>query len=255
MSHNPIPPERTPPIEGASHIPQDLGTRGVPGFPDTFYGPRDKKYLDFIARQSTRIRGVNAYYYVLQSQSRRLDGNAPVTDAPGLGPFDQRGRSGGNTEAAEEAEGLSALYGDPVVIGTRLSSVKREVTPSWDFHEPILVRGVATRLGRSENADPRGSIYIQQLQFDLARVLCTEEWNIYPQPGDVVRLPNFLVGYDPLQPDDCYYDVKGVENNSTGLGTTGYFSAYKLTLIWQSKYDPQRKMPDRIKTTEPDPIV
>lgn len=242
-----------PPLDNTPRITQQFGQTGVPGFPDTFAGPRDKRYLDFIARQTTRLRGTNAYYYVLRSQTQRMDGNAPTTDAPGLGPFDRRGRAGGHV--VEEALGVAALYGEPLVIGTRLDSQQRHVTQTWDYAEPVLVRGLCLHLQRSERADARGTIYIRKLQFDLARVLCNQEWDIVPQPGDVVRLPNLLGSYDPKQPDEAYYDVEAVETNASKFGATGFFTVYSLTLDHQTKYDPQRKFPEQLKRAQPEPPV
>ena len=244
--------EGKPPLEDTPRVPQDFGVAPLSSFQDTLFGPKDKHYLDFIARQTTQLRGTYGYYYVLRSQTQRIDGNAPLTDAPGLGPFDRKSKAGG--ARVDEAIGISALYGEPLVIGPRVDSLRREVTPTWDYADPILVRGIIYRMQRRENPDQRGTIYIRQATYDLARVLSEEEWNIQPQPGDVVRLPNLLGSYDKHQPDDSYYDVAEVETNSTKFGSTGFFTTYSLALIWQSKYDPQRKFPDRIKKPDqPEP--
>lgn len=241
------------PIDGTPRIPQAFGTAPLSNFSDTLFGPRDKQYLDFIARQMTQLRGTNAYYYVLRSQTQRMDGDSPLADAPGLTPFDRRGRAGG--ARVDDAIGISALYGEPVVVGPRVDSLRREVTPTWDYADPVLVRGVCRSLQRSENPDQRGSIYIRKMTFDIARCLAEQEWRLQPQPGDVVRLPNLLGSYDRHQPDDAYYDIAEVETNWSKFGSTGFFTVYSLALVWQSKYDPSRKFPDRIKTEQPDPPV
>jgi hypothetical protein len=248
---DPFPKEQ--PLEDTPRVPQDFGVRPLSDFSDTLFGPKDKTYLDFIARQTTQLRGTNAYYYVLRSQTQRMDGNAPLTDAPRMSPFERKGRA--DPARVDEAIGISALYGEPVVIGPRVDSLRREVTPTWDYADPVLVRGICHRLQRSENPDQRGTIYIRKLVFDVARCLAEQEWTIQPQPGDVVRLPNLLGSYDRHQPEDSYYDVEAVETNTSKFGATGFFTVFSLELTWQSKYDPQRKFPDRIKTTQPEPPV
>jgi len=248
---NPFP--QVPPLEDTPRVEQDFGTKPLSSFEDTLFGPKDKDYLDFIARQTTQLRGTYAYYYVLRSQTQRIDGNAPLTDAPVMGPFERKSKAGGATR--DEAIGASALYGEPLVIGARLDSTYREVTPTWDYADPVLVRGIVFRTQRSESADQRGSIYIRKATYDIARVLAESEWAIQPQPGDVVRLPDKLGSYDRHQPEDSYYDVESVETNSSQFGGTGFFTVYSLQLVWQSKYDPKRKFPDRIKTPVLEPPV
>jgi len=246
------PPEQHPVLPDTPRVTNDFGKTGPPGFPDTLFGPRDKRYLDFIARQTTRLRGVNAYYFVLKSQTQRIDGSQPVSDAPDVGPFDQRARAGG--QRVDEATGISAMYGEPVVIGPRVDSLRRETTPSWDYAEPVEVRGIVKNPQRNEQADPRGTIYIRSLRLDLSRVLCEEEWGIKPQPGDVVRVPNPLGSNFPSTVIiDGYYDVRDVDVNFSRFGGQGFFTVYTMTLSWQSKYDPTRKFPERIIRSEPEP--
>lgn len=240
-------------IPDTPRITPDFGTVGVPGFPDTFFGPRNKNYLDFIARQTTRIRGTNIYYYVLTTQSQRIDGHQPMSDAPEPTPLPRRDRGGGE-RIDETADGVAAMYGEPLVVGPRINSVKREVTPDWGYADPVAARGVVVRPSQQEFADGRGTIYQRRFRLDLARVLCDRAWKVKPEPGDVVRLPNLMgTGWSAAVLEDGYYDVEHVDTNATRFGATGFFTVYALDLIWQSKYDPTRKLQSRIIVPQAEP--
>lgn len=211
------------------------GTSGTAGVRDTFFGPRDKAYVDFHARNDTRVRGTNCYYYVLDDVSRRIDGDRPISDS----------KEGGRIDVPEDAEpnpfqrkahaGL-ALYGERVKIGRRLDSVRREVIPDWPYLDPILVRGVVYEVEHEEEADERGSIYVRRATMDIARVLCDREWDLQPRIGDIVRFPKLL---------DQYMDVREVDRDERRWGGDGFFAIYKLYLVKTSKYEPQRKIAER----------
>ena len=202
----------------------------VTGFPDCFFGPADKSYLDTIARDVTRVRGVDVYYYVLKDQTRRTDGDTPVSDKPGLGPFDTRAHSGN-----------VALYGEPVTVKNRLSAVKREIQPSWDYAEPVLIRGIAMEPSSDEQADERGTLYNRRLVFHLARIIA-EDSTIRPRQGDVIQLTSLL---------DGYFDVEDVSRDDSRFGATGFFTNYRLELSQSSKFKPDRKVLPTPPTTEP----
>jgi len=245
---DPTPPEQTPVLERTPRVTNDFGTEGVQGppkFPDTFQGPKNKKYLDFLCRQTTRIRGVNVYYYVMQSQTRRIDGDRPLDDPPTANEFSRSGRTGGHARD-DRAKGIAAFYGEPVIVGQRKSSIAREVMPDWSFDEPILVRGIVQDPTRSEEPDERGSIYVRGARLGLARILCEEEWGITPQIGDVVRLPDLLEGY---------YDVEEVMRNDSRFGASGFFTEFGLRLAKSSRYTPERKLADKDIRPQPDPVV
>jgi len=247
----------------------DLGIRGVAdisspsseqpqdSFRDTFFGPRDKQYLDFIARRTTKLRGSYVEYYVLTSQTERLDDILPVTVNRLLGPLDNapagKKHAGGERPAGLiDALGVAAAYGEPIILGHRLSSVEREVSPSWDFKEPILVRGLLTDPERAEIPDSRGSLYTQRIRLSLARVLCDSEWSIRPRIGDMVRLPDIT---NPPRLQDDYYDVEEVVINNTRFGSTGFFTSYTLQLARSSRHAPQRKIAEKDKRPPPSPAV
>lgn len=251
-----------------SYPPEDdLGVRGVPDdgarqfgeggtFRDTFFGPNDKNYLDFIARRVTKLRGTYCYYYELTSQTERTDDIVPVSKNRMVGPIDNmpanvRHAGGENPPLLEEARGVSAMYGEPIVLGRRLSSTEREVTPSWEFAEPIMVRGVLTEPERAEIPDGRGSIYTTRVRLWLARILC-EQWKIRPRIGDMIRLPTLT---NPPRFQDDYYDVEESVINNTRFGSTGFFTAYTLQLARSSRFAPDRKLPERYLRDSPDPPV
>ena len=215
------------------------GTSRAAGVPDTFIGPRNKAYADFIARQTTRVRGTNAYYYVLDDMSERIDGDRPISDA------DRRGRvdaADGDTALthdevfARKRHAGMALYGEHVIVKRRLDSTRREIQPDWPYLDPILVSGLVDATEHENEADERGSIRVRRCEFRLARVLCEREWDLQPRAGDVVRLPKLL---------DQYMDVELVEREEARFGGTGFFVEYKLTLVKSSKYEPQRKIAER----------
>jgi len=232
---------------------RDLGSTGVSStqndsnvpFKDTFFGPRDKKYLDFIARRTTKLRGTYAQYYILRSQTQRTDGAVPVSVNPRVGPFDQIRHAG------DGEEGVSAMYGETIRMGPRLSSTERETAPTWDFNEPVLVRGIVYDPERSETPDERGSIYVHRIRIALARVLCEETWKIRPQIGDMVRFPELT---NPGLNQD-YYDVEEVVINDTRFGSTGFFTAFTLQLSRSSRFSPERKLPSSHLTEPPEPPV
>ncbi len=260
-------PEDIPATEEITE--DDLGVRGVADvslpspeqpvdtFRDTFFGPTSKNYLDLIARRTTKLRGTYAYFYTLTSQTERTDDIIPVSTNRMLGPIDnlpagERHAGGETPDGLVDARGVAAAYGEPIILGNRISSVEREVTPSWDFAEPILVRGVLTDPERAEIPDSRGSIYTQRIRISLARVLCDEEWEIRPRIGDMVRLPTLT---NPQRFQDDYYDVEEVSINNTRFGSTGFFTSYMLQLARSSRHAPQRKIAEKDKRDAPDPPV
>lgn len=197
-----------------------MSHEGVPNFPDLFFDQPDKDYLDYIARDVTRIRGTNVNYFRLVDTTERIDGDRPISDKPGLGPFDTK-RHSGNV----------ALYGETVRVGTRLDSQRRETTPDWNYDEPFHTRGIVLDLTTDEEPDERGSIYIRTARLDLARAIM-EDFDTICRRGDVVELPQLLNGY---------FDVVDVSRDDTRFGATGFFTTYKLSLTKSSKFQPQRK--------------
>lgn len=208
------------------------GTGAIPGFKDTFLGARDKAYVDFQARDMTRLRGTNAFYYVKDDQNRRIDGSKPLSSPPT--PPE------GNVLRRRSHAGM-ALYGEQVIVREQIDSVSREVQPDWAYLAPILVRGVVMEPSFENEPDERGSIYVKRCTFELARVLCEQEWKFEPYQGDVVHLPSLF---------ESYFDVEEVSRDEHRFGATGFFAAYKLTLWRSSKFEPQRKLPPRKITTE-----
>jgi hypothetical protein len=216
------------------------GTSGTAGVHDTFFGPRDKAYVDFQARNITRVRGTNAYYYVKEDQNRRIDGDYPLSNAYEEGrimkpegadpdPFARHGHAG------------FALYGENVKVGRRIDSAQREVQLDWPYLDPILVRGILYELEHDQDPDERGVIYTRRASFDLARVLCDREWDFQPRVGDVVRLTKLA---------DRYMDIEDVQRDEHRWGGDGFFVVYKLILVKSSKYEPQRKIAER-KLSDP----
>ena len=208
------------------------GTVGTSGVNDTFFGPRDKVLVDFHARDATRLRGTNLWFYVLESHNRRIDGDRPLSDSVNDGRVDVPEGAPEDPFRNIRHSGF-ALYGENVIVGERLDSVRREMQPDWPFLDPILVRGVIYEVEHEEESDERGSIYVRRCSLDLARVLCDKEWMLQPRVGDVVRLPRL---------NDVYMDVSEVARDETRFGGTGFFATYKLTLSKSSRYEPQRKI-------------
>lgn len=245
---NPADPDKTEVIQGTPRVTNDFGNTRVEGPPaqeDTFFGPLNKKYLDFLARQTLNIRGVYCWYYVLRSQTQRIDGDSPLSDPKNTDDYSQSGRAGGHTRD-EQARGIAALYGEPVIVGPRVTSTKREVSPSWEYAEPVLVKAVLQNATREEQPDERGSVYVKGLRAGLARILCEEEYDIVPQIGDIIRVPDLL---------NEYYDVEEVARNESRFGATGFFTEFGLTLSRSSKHVPERKLPEIFKRVQPDPAV
>jgi hypothetical protein len=217
------------------------GTSAVPGVRDTFFGPRDKAFADFHARDMTRIRGTNLWYYVLDDQNRRVDGDRPLSDAEhrrdittpedtDVDPFQRKAHAG------------FALYGERVKMVKRLDSVRRQVEPDWPYLDPILVRGLVFEVDHENEPDERGVIYVRRATLELARVLCEREWKFQPRPGDIVRFEKLL---------DQYMDVEDVHRaEDKRFGGDGFFVVYKLTLVKSSKYEPQRKIAVRKQTVD-----
>jgi len=231
----------------------DLGVRGVADvatpssqqegdpFRDTFFGPRDKKYLDFIARRVTKLRGTNVYYYELRSQTERMDDTVPVSKNRDAGPLDNVKRAGGEfSSLLKDAKGVSAMYGETITLGPRLSSVEREILPTWDFTQPIEIRGVLTDPERAEIPDARGAIFTNRVRLWVARVLCDEEYEIRPRIGDMIRVPDLIT--NPPFTGWSYYDVEEVALNNTRFGATGFFTSYTLQLARSSRHAPDRKL-------------
>ena len=212
------------------------GTSGTAGLNDTFFSKRNKVYVDYLARQLTRIRGTNVFYYVLADQSRRVDGDRPISDA----------EDGGRVNLPEGAispaflrkrHAGQALYGEHAVVKRRLDSVRREVQPDWPYKEPILVRMVLGTPEHEREPDERGTIYVRRLECWIARVLCEGEWDFQPHENDIVRLPKLL---------DQYMDVEEVSrDDEQRFGSDGFFQSYKLMLVKSSKYEPQRKIAEQ----------
>jgi hypothetical protein len=217
------------------------GTSGAAGVRDTFFGPRDKAYVDFHARNDTRVRGINAYYYVLEDENRRIDGDKPLSNSLEGGRIDVPEKTEPDPWQRKAHAG-SALYGENIKIGRRIDSVRREVIPDWPYLDPILVRGVVYEVEHEEEADERGVIYVRRATIDLARVLCDKEWEFQPRNGDVIRFPKLL---------DQYMNVREVDRDERRWGGDGFFAIYKVYLEKTSKYEPQRKIAERKLTDSP----
>lgn len=237
----------TPPDYPYGQFKQLAGTRGTAGVPDTFIGPRNKAYTDFISRQLTRVRGVNAYYYVLADQNRRIDGDHPLSDAGHRSKIATPETQPDDPFARKKHAGF-ALYGERVILKARLDSARREIQPDWPYLQPILVRGRLDNVEHEQEPDERGAIYVRRAEFYLARVLCDREWDLQPRPGDVVRFTKKV---------DMYMDVEDVDRDSEGrFGGDGFFTAFKLLLVKSSKYEPQRKIAERkLSESPPDGAV
>jgi hypothetical protein len=220
------------------------GTSGVPGVPDTFFGPRNKVYADYIQRQITRLRGTNCYYYVLDDMSERVDGDRPISDAENRGRTDIPEGTPEDAFARKRHAG-KALYGEHAIVRRRLDSVRREIQPDWPYLSPILVRVLMENVEHEQEADERGAIHIRRADVWIARVLCEKEWNIQPRAGDILRFSRLL---------DQYLDVEDVSRDeSVRVGGDGYYVGYKLMCVKSSKYEPQRKIGESKLTEEPPP--
>lgn len=240
---------------GVSDVPtgQPSPQQPVDSFRDTFFAPRDKNYLDLLSRRMTKLRGSYVWYYVLTSQTEKTDDILPVSKNRLAGPHDNVRHAGGATSPLLKNEkGISAMYGEPVTVGHKLNSVEREFTPSWEFAEPIPVRGVLFDPERAEIPDQRGAIYTNRIRLSLARVLCENQWKIRPRIGDMVRIASMT---NPGRTQDDYYDVEEVVINDTRFGSTGHFTAFTLQLSRSSRHAPDRKLPEKDLRDAPDPPV
>lgn len=220
------------------------GTSGTAGPNDTFFGERNKVYIDYLARQLTRVRGTNAYYYVLADQSRRLDGDTPLSSAEDGGRINFPETAPSQAFLRKRHAG-QALYGEYAVVKRRLDSVRREVQPDWPYKDPILVRVVLGTPEFEREPDERGTIYVRRLECWIARVLCEREWDFQPHENDIMRFPKLL---------DQYMDIEEVSrDDEQRYGANGFFQSYKLRLVKSSKYEPQRKIAETKLTNEPPP--
>ena len=221
------------------------GTGSTAGVHDTFYGPRNKALVDFHVRNMTRIRGQNLYFYVLESHNRRIDGDRPLSNNLDEGRVTLP-ESDQPVDFARHRHAGMALYGENVIVGKRIDSVRREMIPDWPFLDPLLVRGVLYDVEHEQEPDERGSIYVRRASLDLARVLCDREWDLQPRVGDIVRLPRL---------NDLYMDIEDVSRDESRWGATGFFAIYKCILVKTSKYEPQRKIAERkqIQSGQPPP--
>lgn len=197
-------------------------TSGVSGFDDTFFGPNDKQYVDRKAKDMSRIRGTDCYYYKMRDQTQRIDGGRPLAQGEEVVPeITSMSRSGN-----------MSLYGEPVIVRNRIDSTKREVIPDWNYADPVIIRALAMEPVQEEEPDERGTIFTNSLKLHIARVLL-DEAQIRPRAGDVIRLPRLL---------DSYYDVKHVERDQHRFGAYGYFIAYTFDLVRNSMFNPERKL-------------
>lgn len=224
----------TPPDYAYGQFKDLPGTAGIPSAPDTFVGPHTKHYLDFLSRQMTRLRGSNVYYYVKDDQSQRIDGDRPMSNS----------EKAQEDALARKRHAGNALYGEQVIVGETLDSVRQEIQPDWPYLAPILVRGVAAEISHEFDPDERGSIYVTRMRFDLARVLCEKEWRFIPKPGDVIRFVEKFNGY---------FDVDEVEDEEGRAGSSGFRIFFTLRLVHSTKYEPQRKIAAQ-KTTSDEEI-
>ena len=195
----------------------------TPKFDDTFFGPNDKGYIDRKARDMSRLRGVDAYYYKMRDQTQRIDGDeGPLTDGPEVIPEQTVRRRGGNV----------SLYGEPIIIRKRIDSTSREVIPDWNYAPPVKLRCLGMEPIQEEDPDDRGSIFTFKLKLHIARAIM-EDVNIIPRVGDVIRLPSQL---------DSFYDVQHVDRDKHRFGATGFFIAYYFDLVRKSLFEPERKL-------------
>jgi len=223
-------PEPSP--HGGGIPPNPTFTSGVTGFDDTFFGPNDKQYVDRKAKDMSRIRGTDIYYYVQNDQSKRIDGVRPATDGPGPTPDVLQNPPPTQQIPVRARSGNMSLYGEPVIVRNRIDSTRREIIPDWNYGDPIKVRALAMEPQQEEQPDERGNIYLFSAKLYIARVLL-DEVGIRPREGDVIRLPRLL---------DSYYDVKHAERDQTRFGAQGYFIAYTLDLVRNTIFAPERKL-------------
>jgi hypothetical protein len=219
-------PPFTKPLPSPGSDPNAKFTSGnqdtTPKFDDTFFGPNDKRYIDRKARDMSRLRGVDAYYYKLNDSTQRIDGVRPLTDGPEV----ERGLT------TSRRSGNVSLYGEPIVIKKRIDSTSREVIPDWNFSPPVKVRTLGMEPLQEEEPDARGSIFTYKLKLHVARVLL-DEVNIIPRVGDVIHLPSLL---------NSYYDVVHVDRDKHRFGATGFAIAYYFDLVRNSLFEPERKL-------------
>ena len=212
----------------------------VQGFPDTFFGPNDKSYIDRINKDVTRLRGVDCLYYPLLDQTRRLESTKPAVHKESLDVFDLKRHSG------------DPLYGEPSIVVEHLDSVRQSVEPDWHYGEPILIRGIAFSPSSDEQSDDRGTIYNRELEFDLARIIAEEVGMasylgkpIRPRQGDVIQFTSLL---------DGFFEANDVSRDDSRFGGTGFFSVYKFRLYQTSKHIASRKYLPSPETKVPEDI-
>lgn len=178
--------------------------------------------MDRLARDHVKLRGVNLFYYKKRDVPPRIDGITPLSNNPNAGPFDPKGRKG---------TAIAGLYGEPVSFGPRVDSTKRNITPAWDFAEPVEMRGVVLSTEKSVTADERGHIDVLKMRFNFARAMC-DDVSVHPEEGDILKFPELL---------DGFFDVERVTTDSHKFGATGFYTAYEVDLVKSTKFVPERK--------------
>lgn len=219
------PPFKPPtPVPGTEPDPKfTSGNQDTkPTFDDTFFGPNDKKYIDRKARDMSRLRGVDCYYYKMKDSVERIDGNRPLTDGEEVIPEQTTRKRGGNV----------SLYGEPIIIRNRIDSTSREVIPDWNFAEPVKLRALAMEPIKEEDPDDRGSIYTFKVKLHIARAIM-DDVSLIPRVGDVIRLPSLL---------ESFYDVVHVDRDKHRFGAAGFFIAYYFDLTRKTIFAPERKL-------------
>lgn len=219
------PPFKQPnPVPGVD--PNPTFTSGnhdtTPAFDDTFFGPNDKQYIDRKARDMSRLRGVDCYYYKMNDSVRRIDGERPLTDGEEVIP----------EETVRKRAGNVSLYGEPIIIRNRIDSTSREVIPDWNYAEPVKLRALAMEPLKEEDPDDRGAIWTFKVKLHISRAIM-EDANIIPRVGDVIRLPSLL---------ESFYDVAHVDRDKHRFGAAGYFIAYYFDLTRKTIFAPERKL-------------
>lgn len=218
-------------------------TSGVNGaFPDTFFGPRDKAFQDRRVLEVARIRGVDCYYYKLLDSTETIDGTQPLsnptptsattTDENFTMTIKVPTESIPPPQKITRRSGNVGFYGEPVTVGNRIDSTKREVVPDWRYGEPVLLRAVGLQPEREKEADERGMVVTKKLTLHIPRALM-EAAGVYPRANDVIRLPNLL---------NSFYDVKHVDRNTHRFGGFGFYTAFKFDLIRKTIFTPERKL-------------
>jgi hypothetical protein len=203
-----------------------LVSEGTGNFPFFGWGPNSLRYADRLTLRMVRLRGQNIFYFKKIDVPARIDGHTPLSNNPNRGDFDPTGRAG------------SALYGEPIHVGRQINSVSSEVTPVWNYAEPIKLRGVALNPVQSDTPDERGHILTLKLNLEIPRALC-DEFNFVPCIGDVVCMPQLL---------DNYYDVSTFSRDAHRWGSSGFFTSYTLQLVRNSIFVPERKNLPTVKT-------